>query len=183
MKRNIVLISLALVSLGLGLATTSVTANAKTINYGSIARGSSYHGVFVRFKFNKRLSHVSNNPNTWNNVAVYDTQIKNRSKKSVRFYFSKLYFAPLDNDYSEDSTFHVNRPHKYVTVKPHHTKVVKNSFRDSENAMDSLYMPEFKNKHTVTYYSNNNTYLTIINSMHHASKGYGWHPTWKWSKH
>lgn len=182
MKKNIILIGLAMVSLGISLSTISTNANAKTINYGSIAKDQSLHGVHVKFRFNKKLSHANNNPDNAYNVAVYDTKITNYNKNSVRFYFSKLYFSNQIYSYAKLSTFKVNRPHKYVVVKPNHTKIVKNSFRDSDNAASSLYMPKKKDQDIIQYYEHNDYYLANVNTMHHKSKGYGWHPTWTWSK-
>lgn len=152
-------------------------AKAQTINYGSIAYGTFNHGVSVYFRFDKRLTHVSNNPNTINSVAVYDTRIENNSSANVRFYFSKLYFEPL-NGYIVAGK-RVDRPHRYVTVRANSTKVIKNSFRDSDNAAYSAWMPHYKDQNAIQYYEHNHTYLTKVNSLNHHK--YGVWPTWKWA--
>lgn len=160
----------------------STKASAKTSNYGSIARSDTYDGVYIHFRFDKKRTQKYNvTPNgDFRFRVVYDTKIKNSTKHPVRFYFSKLYFA----DKSDDPTFSfkVVRPHRFVVVKAHHTKVINNSFRDESNPQSSIYLPSKTSQSVIQYYKNNKYYLGAVNTMHHASKGYGWHPTWTWSK-
>lgn len=84
MLKNIKLI----LAIGMGVSIFSlipVTAQANTINYGSIARDEDYHGVYVHFRFNKKHTQkYAVTPNgDFRFRVVYDTKIKNNSKKSV----------------------------------------------------------------------------------------------------
>lgn len=152
-------------------------AQAKTINYGSLAYGTDSYGVSVYFRFNRKLTHVKNWENSMNDIAVYDTKIVNHRNDNVRFYFSKLYFEPLDG--STAAGKRVDRPHHFVTVNAHSTKVIKNSFRDSDNAAYSAWMPKHKDQGCIQYYEHNHYYFTKINSLNHHK--YGVWPTWRWA--
>jgi len=183
MKKS-VLVTLAL-SIGLfSVAATSITttdAQAKTINYGSIARSSDYDGVHFKFKLDKQLSRVTNNSSDWNDVAVYDTRITNRTNNSVKFYFTQMYMSSLSPDPDGNYTKRVDHPHSPVTVKPHGTITVYNSFRDTDNAAYSLFMPHKKDQDVLQYYRDNDYYLMNINRLHNSAKGYGWHPKNSWT--
>lgn len=156
-------------------------ANAETVvNYGTIARSSKNDHINFQFRFNKRLSHVSDKLHkTLSSVAVYDTRIQNESNHNIRFYFSKLWFANLTGYRLYDRpVFH---PAKSVLVKAHTTKVATNSFRDTLDASYSHFVPKKKQQYVIQYFNKNNHYLGKINDLHHQLTQVGWDPTWAWA--
>ncbi|HBF73735.1 MAG TPA: hypothetical protein DDW71_00545 [Lactobacillus sp.] len=175
MKKSILAIFVLSISL---FGVLALNTQAKTINYGSLARGNGRDGVGFEFKFDKRLSHV--NLATADNVAVYDTRITNHHSQPLKFYFSNLYFAGLYNKYVR--TNRVNQPHAAVVIKPHSSKTIYNSFRDTTDVNYSVYWDEKGYQVVLQYYRTNHWYLIQINKMHNSHGKYGWYPKNSWTK-
>jgi hypothetical protein len=179
MTRNHKLLIILTVAMGT-LLLIPTAANASTVNYGALARSSQNDHINFKFRFNKRLSHVSDKLHeALGSVAVYDTKIQNGSEYNVKFYFSKLWFANLSGYRLYDRP--VFQPTKSVVVKAHSTKVVNNSFRDTLDASYSYFVPQKKKQFVIQYFKNNKYYLGKVNDLHHKLSKVGWNPTWKWA--